>query len=196
MKGYEGYIDRLVELLQGKLKGRRKAQLEAEIKADPKLAEIMAGLKGLLKIGDNLRRSDLNRAVRGLSDRLFADFMRSRRDPESRTGIRVFDSRDIPLPEGVRPATVDTRRLRWQLPKGELEMAVYPITDSAFEVIGQVTGIEADQPVIAEIKTAHGILKAEADPFGLFRFERVPRGSRELILHAGPNRIGSVAFDL
>ena len=196
MNGYEGYIDRLIKLLQGKLKGQRKAQLEAEIKADPRLAEILAGLRGLLKVGGDLRESGLTRAARSLSVKLFEDFMRGRREPGSSAGVRVFDSRHIPLPEGVRPATVDTRHLRWRLPEGELEIAAYPITDSSFELIGQLAGIDTARPVTAEIKTASGALRAETDRFGLFRFERVPRDSRELILRADSVTIGTVTLDL
>lgn len=196
MKRYEGYIDQLIKLLHGKLSRGRKAQLEAEIQADPKLAEILAGLRGLLKVGGDLREADLSRAARSLSARLFEDFMRGRRDPESLAGVRVFDSRHIPLPEGVRPATVDTRRLRWRLPTGELEIAVYPITDSSFELIGQLAGVVADQPVTAEIRTATGVLRAETDRFGLFRFERVPRESRELTIRSGSGSIGSITLDL
>lgn len=196
MNGYEEYIDRLIALIQGKLRGRRKERLEAEIEADPKLAEILAGLKGLLKVGVDLRKIDLSRAARGLSAKLFEDFLRGRRDPASRAGIRIFDSRNIPLPEGVRPATVDTRRLRWRLPEGELEIAVYPITDSSYELIGQLAGIQTDQAVTAEIRTAGGTLTAEADSFGLFRFERVPKESRELIVRTESGPIGSVTLDL
>ncbi len=131
-----------------------------------------------------------------LARRLFADYIRQRQHPDAHLGVRVFDSQVMPLPEGVRPAGVDTRRLRYRLDDLTLELSLYPLTPESHEMIGQIEGVDRTGALTIRLEQGRRRRTTRADRFGLFRFERVEAGSGRLIIESDTGVVGCIYLDV
>jgi hypothetical protein len=104
---------------------------------------------------------------------------------DPRKGVVTFDSKLLPLPEGVRRAGVDTRRLKVNLGEGRLSLSLYPISPKSYRVMGQLHNVEYAEEYAAVIQAAGQSLKACCNSGGVFSFDRVPAGECEISLRRG-----------
>ena len=184
-------IEQLILYHRGELPDAEARILRRKIDTDPELRELYAMVRHMEEGAADLEWPRLADAVEKLSDRLFDDYG-SGKDPMR--GVLVYDSELLPLPEGVRPATVDTRRLRYRLGEFSVDVSLYPVSPESFELVGQVT--EADRSLKISLSRKRGGIKSETDPFGLFRIERVGRGNWELTIADGSRKIGTCRLEI
>jgi hypothetical protein len=185
-------IDMLLKYLRGELSGEEAKRLQSRLKRDRELNELYQLLKQLSRMQKTLKWPQLKSAVEKLSGRLFDDFRKSKR----KHGIMTFDSRLLPVPEGIRPATVDTRRVKCQFDDLSLDMSMYPVTPDSYEVIGQVINIPDDATFMVSLKNRELAFSVTTDRFGMFHFERVPAMEYELSLWRKRKKIGAVTIAL
>ncbi len=188
-------IEQLTALLRGELKGKQKKTLLEELQLDSELSEMFE----LLKKMHEVRHPESNQIIsasKKLSKTLFTDFLKKQLSHKTDFGVRVFDSALLPLPEGVRPASVDTRLLKYHVGEAIVELTVYPITIDSVEIIGQIAGIENNKSikVIAEVNGEKK--EVEVDEFCLFRFERIDIGSCRLLFSSENSKEGIIELEL
>ena len=193
MKHKQPDIELLTRFHRQELSDEETAALEKELQKDPDLAELSELVRRMVEGSADVDWPHIARAVESVSDRMFTDFQRSRKD---KCGVVIYDSKLLPLPSDVRPAAVDSRRLKFRLGDFTLDVSVYPLTPDSFELIGQLT--EKDKSTSFRVSAKCGSTKktAECDQFGLFRFERLTRDEYELSLYDGHELLGTVTIDL
>ncbi len=185
----------LSRFLTGDLPTDRAADIDRLIKSDPEWAAAYRLLRQLQSTGQNLDAATVE-SMSELARRLFSDFKRRQDQHDDRFAIRVFDSQVLPVPDGVRPASVDTRRLRYRLDHLQLELSLYPLTPESYELIGQLEGLESSEPVTIRLEQGRRHTSVKTDQFHLFRFERVETGSCRLVLQSANGVIGFIHLDL
>jgi hypothetical protein len=171
---------KLVDELLAQLDGETGKELKARLSDDPALAEI-ANLLG--RSGDRQDSAEwqkLEASAHLLLKSLLRDAQSAQSDPDGQHGVLVFDSGLLPLPEGVRPATVDTRRLRYQVGKNRLELSLYPVSVKTYELIGQLSDQSNEHGFTVELLGARTRFSATSDRFGVFRFPRITGGKYQL----------------
>ncbi len=107
-------IDKLIRYGPGELSAEDEASVRLGIRRNPESAEIVAILKDMRhEIADSSARR-LLKPAHALLGRMLRDVRKVKRS-RSPHGLLTFDSGLLPLPQGVRPATVETRRMRYRL---------------------------------------------------------------------------------
>ena len=182
-------LNLLFKLRQGKLTAKTKKNLEKEISVNPEMSQAYEFINLLADISEENSQVLLD-ASKKLSKTLYSDFLKKQANPTTRIGIQVYDSSLLPLPEGVRPASVDTRLVRYQLDDIQLELSVYPITVDSVEIIGQLHNVDNTSQISVTIKTPLGTYTVDADEFQLFRFERVDCGDCKIMFKSDTKDIG------
>lgn len=168
----EKYAELLTKLLDGKISRAEKKEFLAATKKDPELAEQYRLALKLQQTGRN-RTSHINPATSKLSQALFSDFIKNQASKIT-YAVRTYDSSFLPLPEGVRPASVDTRSIKYKLGTYHIELTVYPITVDSIEIIGRIEGTPKNATISLKYSSREFTDTISADTFNLFRFERVP----------------------
>ena len=186
----------LIGYLKGGLSRRDKRKAGAMIKSDKDTKELYPVVRELYLNGQGTNWNQVQQAAFKLSARLFKDFLKSRKKRGPAYGITVFDSGILPLPEGVRPATVDTRRVKYRVGDMFLEVSLYPVSIGSYEIIGQISGMEGEAALEVVLKSAGTTFAADTDQFNVFRFPRIPVGKYFLYLVSGNKKIGSVTVEL
>ena len=177
MDNDERQFNRLIDFVQNRLNEEEAKALREQIAADPRLQEIVKMLSSLTKEGKQTGWQKLRDPAHLLLERLLHDARSSSKRPAQNRGIVTFDSQLLPLPEGVRPATVESRRLRYRVGEDSLELSLYPVSMSSYEVIGQLISELNYSSLRAEIRSGKTRLVVEANQFGVFRFPRVQSGA-------------------
>lgn len=184
----------IIDYVRGDLEPDRVPEVEARIQKDPilqRLAELLRAIRAEAVSGD---WRSLKPAAHALLERQLRDRRRKRATTKIEHGITVFDSRLLPLPEGVRPALVDTGHIRYRIGDEILEVSVYPVSVNSFEVIGRFTGI-AERKGTATLRKGKKKYSAETNEFGLFRFPRITRGQYVLEVSCGGEVFGKVDLE-
>ncbi len=169
-------MERLQRYLEGQMEADEKALFEKQLEGDPELRRMLQLQRALAR--ETAEGGDLRQAAKGLIDRFIKDLHRSKE-----TGHRAFltfDSGLLPLPVGIRPASVDSRRLKYAADNIQLEVSVYPASPGSFEVIGQVEGYPSGVTLNITLSRGRTILRETANPFQVFHFARVPQGGYAL----------------
>jgi len=188
-------IDRIVAFLKGELKGQDKAQFIGKMAADADLAEMKAVVEQLLEAGE-LNRSDDAAGGRQLAMSIYRDYIRKLKQPKTSHGVVIFDSWNLPLPEGVREAEVDSRWRSYRFEKFELDISTHPITPDSLQVTGRVNGLDPGTAIMISMKSGKRRYQSEGDPNNIFYFSRLPSGSYILTI-SGPDGIsGVITLDL
>ena len=174
------------ELIQDYADGRVDENREADVRQllarDPEACEFFQTLRALRQQAAPDR--DFRIAVGRLIGR-FVDDLKNRREGGPNRGLLTFDSGFLPLPAGIRPATVDSRRLRYAADALELELSMYPASRETYEIIGQVTGFDQGEILEVELASRQRVLREQSNPFQVFHFVRVPEGAYTLTV-VGP----------
>ncbi|KAA3637767.1 MAG: hypothetical protein DWP97_00280 [Calditrichaeota bacterium] len=189
-------IDEIQKLISGKFRGKKKRELEKIIEADTELKELYIVLKKLFE-SSLLSDKKLTGATRELSGKIYSDFQKAIKLKSKKIGVQIFDSSLLPLPEGIRPAAVDTKTLRYLIDGSSLELTVYPITTDSVEIIG-VVNFENDLQTEVQVvlKTQKEKFISELDQFSLFRFERIPVGKCRISFYMKKKLFGAVEIEI
>lgn len=145
----------------------------------------------LEKTAKGLNKNEEKIAARNLAKKLFSDFTKRKKETE---GVCVFDSALMPLPEGVRPAIVDTRKLKYCFDECELTLSLYPVSIENFEVVGQITGVDSETKLSVLFKRGKQSVKADTDTFHLFSLQRLEKGSYSVSIKREKKIIGTVSI--
>lgn len=192
----EDKVDRLLAYLRGELNKPEAALLEKEIEGDPELKETYALLKELGGESRSIDWSEIDSTIRAISTRLVDDFFKKRADGQPAPGVLVYDSKMLPLPTGVRPASVDVRRLKFKIDEMELMVSLYPVGPRAYEVMGQLTGYSGNESISVSLARGKKTYRTEPDSFQLFHLARVPSGNYRLVLSTASGTIADVDIDI
>jgi len=113
------------------------------------------------------------------------DLKTSGTSDDNRHGLLTFDSGLLPLPAGVRPATVDSRRLKYTAGEHQLEISMYPASPGTLEIIGQVSGYASGTILEVRLEGERRKFTAESNQFQVFHFVRIPAAEYSLSI-SGP----------
>ncbi len=189
-------FDKLIDFIKGRLTPEEQSSLKEQIENDPILQKMIAVIKDMNNEADQIEWQKLKKPSHNLIDRLLKDIKKRKSAGNDKWGINIFDSGLLPLPEGVRPAEVDTRRLKFLVGDGQLELSIYPISPKSFELIGQISGLKQDEAISIELKSGKSLIKSETNQFNLFRISRVPAGKYNLNLLKGRKIAGKIDLEL
>jgi hypothetical protein len=189
-------FDKLIDYIKGQLNSKEHASMKAQIENDPILQKMISVIKGMKNEVDQIEWPKLEKSSHDLFDRLLNDVKKQKSKGNEKRGVNIFDSRLLPLPEGVRPADVDTRRLKFLIGDAQLELSIYPISPKSFELIGQISGLEQVRSLSVELISGKSRITSEANQFNLFRVPRVPAGTYNLNFYDGQNIIGKIDLEL
>jgi len=190
-------IDLMMDYLRGDLSPANRRQAEKLISEDRHKDRLFAIVKRLFLESKKTDWQQARESSLKLASRLFKDYQKSKKRPGANPGINIFDSRMFPLPGGVRPAKVDTSRLKYRVGELTLELSLYPVSTESYELIGQVLDLESDQQLYVKLHSSgKDDFEIAADRFYLFRFDRIPKADYTLELILGNNKIGTVALQL
>jgi len=137
----------------------------------------------------------LRKPARQLIRAILSDHRKRAKQPHR--GIIEFDSSFLPLPEGVRPAAVDVRRLIYRLDGCRVDISLYPLSTEGWELIGQVVEAERDLGDIS-VTVHHGRSQAAytANQFYLFRVPRLEAGKNTLVVKTSHKTLGTIEIDV
>ena len=189
-------IDEIQKLIAGKIHGKKKKELEKLIDSDTELKELYIILK---KLSDSSLSADskLSGATRKLSGKIFTDFQKALTQKSKKLGVQLFDSSLLPLPDGIRPAAVDTKTLRYLIDENSLELTLYPITTDSVEIIGVVNFAQEQQSEVEVVlKTQKEKFKTVLDQFSLFRFDRISTGECRLSFYIKKKLVGAIEIEI
>jgi hypothetical protein len=125
---------------------------------------------------------------KALADAIFENFHKNRRRQDDRDAHLYYDSRAIPLPQGVRPSLMSERRLKYSAGDVTLELSVTPVFPGRFEVTGRFDGAARESTIISRLKGRRTV-RAETDEFGFFTFSSVDPGTYSLHCKVGDKEI-------
>lgn len=139
-----------------------------------------AGLLGLLYgMIDRLDLQQSGMATASLAADIF-DSHNLGKGPGKRNRARLYyDSRLVPLPEGVRPSLVSERRLKYQTGFGELELSIVPVYPGRFEITGRF-GNSKPIPLAEAVLQGRKTSRTGIDKYGFFSFAVVNPGTYTL----------------
>ena len=189
-------FDRLIDYINGRLNQEERSSMKEQIENDPVLQKMITVIKGMKSETDQIEWQKLQKPSHDLIDRMLKDIKRRNIEGNEKSGVNIFDSSLLPLPEGVRRAEVDTRRLKFLIGDAQLELSIYPISPKSFELIGQISGLKESRSISVELKGGKSKITSDANQFNLFRIPRVPSGSYVLILREEREVIGKINFEL
>jgi hypothetical protein len=182
----------LIDYIRGRLDPDKRAEVAERIDKDPALQKLVEMLGGLHDDMRNIDWPEMKPAAHSLLSRQ----LKEKRGGRKKKGITIFDSQLLPLPEGVRPALVDTRRIRYKVDEKLLELSIYPVSLNSFEVIGQLAEAEKSEQLIVIMRLGRKKISTEANEFGLFRFPRLTKGSYILEIRAGDDPVGEFELEI
>lgn len=189
-------IELLLKYIHCKISTEDRRKVAALVKKDRAYAELFASLKELHKEGSMADWEHIHMSAQLISSRIFDDFQKRLNSRRVNHGVRVYDSRVLPLPAGVRPAVVDSRRLKFVIEEINLEISLYPISVDSYEIIGRIAGIKNGSLIRVELISGKTKFIEEADQYYLFRFARVPVMAYTLNIYSDSKIIGKVDIEL
>ncbi len=177
------------ELLQAyvedRLEADRRAEVERLIASDDNIRDMHRLIAALHR--ESRESGDLRQAARGLVQRFLRDFRHNKKDTRGRHGLLTFDSGLLPLPAGIRPATIDSRRLKYTAGDHELEVSMYPGSPGTYEIIGQISGFSTGAELDVRLEHSRRNFTATSNQFQVFHFVRIPAGEYTLLV-SGPDK--------
>jgi len=127
-----------------------------------------------------------------MAQRIFRQYQAGARKarPGKAWAVCILDSLWRPLPAGVRPAVVDTRRLLYVTDGYEIDIETNPASSGHYSLLGHIT--RAGKPVqAAPVTTIIGRKKrqAQTDDLGVFSFHDLPLGEISLTITSGEDTV-------
>ena len=196
MSGKKDKYDLLAEYLKGRLSGDREKQFERMLRDDPELVRMAEFVSDLIRESDDIEWDRLKQPAHSVLGRMLKDYKISQKSKESKQGIVFFDSRDMPLPEDVRPAIVNSRRIKYRIADDVLEISLHPVSPGSYELIGQLSGRQPGEIVEIEIRGNNSAKKVKSNDFQLFRLERIESGNYKMKIYAEKKLIAKIDIEL
>lgn len=196
MAAKDNDMDLLLDYIRGKLDPKRRRQVERDLASDTELRGFVEALRETIEEQGEIDWQALQAPAHELLKRQLQDLKASQAGGGSKQGITTFDSGLLPTPEGIRPATLETRRLRYQLEGATLELSLYPVSPGSYEIIGQLGNGPEDNQLTVVLEVDKKQFVAAANQFNLFRFPRVPARDCRLSLKRGDETIGKIDIKL
>lgn len=184
----------LVCYLKGQLDKEEKQKFEKDLEHDSELAKTAEFLLEFLSESDEIAWEKIKNPAHRIFEHLLSDHKSSKGD--SRHAVVTFDSKYLPLPDGIRPAIADTRRIRYQIGDQALEVSLYPVSPGSFEMIGQLSGHTPGDILRFELRKGKTIIRVQGNTYQLFRFERLPAGKYIMIISKKRKVIAKVDLEL
>ena len=189
-------IEHLRAYLKGKLSGDEAKAVARELHSDPELARLYVVLKGLDHQAEEADSGGLGPAARKLASSLIKEFLGNIKTDGPPRGVPVFDSRLLPIPDGVRPATVDTCRLSYRIDNLEVDLSLYPVSPDRYEMIGQIIGWTGDRLASVQLRSGRQRQSATCDDYGVFRFPTIAVGRHSLAVRHHKKTLGVIQLEL
>ncbi len=196
MSNKKKQFEQLIDYIKGRLSPEECSSMKAQIDKDPILQQMIAVIEEMQDEIDQIEWEKLQKPSHALFDRLLNDIKKRKGEMGDKRGVTIFDSGLLPLAEGVRPAEVDTRRLKYLIGDAQLELSIYPVSPRSYELIGQISGLDQVKSLSVELSGGKSRITAEANQFNLFRICRIPAGKYNLNLLEGRNIIGIINLEL
>ena len=189
-------FEKIAAYLQGQLGADERNAIKKKIEQDPVLRSFIDASRELIdEVGDGYWKQ-VEPSVHALLSRQLQELKQARKNPRRQYGITTFDSKLLPVPEGVRPATVDSRRIKIQLRDGQLDLSLYPVSTGSFEIIGQILDWQSTQVMTMVLESRSAKLAAETNQFHLFQFPRVPCGKYTLKIKDGRSVVAAIDLEI
>ncbi|MCK5126999.1 MAG: hypothetical protein KAR42_12150 [candidate division Zixibacteria bacterium] len=187
---------KIAAYLQGKLKANEKKATEKEIAQNPVLKTLIEmSLDWKSELADK-NWQQAGKSVHALLSKQLDEIKAAEKNTQWMRGITTFDSKLLPIPEGVRPATVDTRRIKIQLGNSQLDISLYPVSTGSYELIGQLIDWNSVDIHTIVLKGSNQSLSADTNQFQLFQFPRVSAGHYSMKVKLGRKIIAVIDLDL
>ncbi len=201
-------VEELIRLAQDQLDPSSKEALQKRLAQDKDLQALYEIVLSMYQ----RRKEELDEILREAQDavvsketaesamrqglRIFDDLRLRRKDPTRLRGIAVTDSADTPTPAGVRKSAVDTRRLKYRLPEGEVHLELLPVSFESYDMTGIVTHKTHSGPFNIALRTGKRVRKTTTDEVNLFQLARVASGRHEIELFFGAELIGTITLEI
>lgn len=195
MKKYQEEIELLVGYLNGKLDKAETDRVESLLQSEPEFKKLHDMMVDLHVKGTDPDVSVTVDSARRLSNRMIRDHLKNRAS-DFVQGVTIYDSSVLPLPEGVRPATVDTRQIRYRLGTHDVELSLYPVTPSSYELIGHVSIENQGKEFEISLKAGKKTFKTTSDKHDVFRFARIDIDRYVMVIRSHGEEIGRIDLDL
>jgi hypothetical protein len=181
---------------EGRFKKMKRKRNRKTEEINPEEPRLMAMMSDLRKEAEQIEWSKIKSSAHSIMEKLLKDYKASKKARGGKRGIAIFDSKLLPLPEGVRPAAVDTRRMKFQIDNSFLEISMYPVSPGSCEIVGLLTNSQIEGVLSVDLigkKTKQSVTTNE---FHLFRIPRVEFGSYILRILNGRKLVARVKLDL
>jgi hypothetical protein len=189
-------LDMILQYLGDRLPADLQKALDERRHRDAAFSDLCRLIEQLLAFGQAGRDFKLDPVVQSIVVRRFHETRIALAETKFDRGVVTFDSRDLPLPHGVRPAQVTTARLTYQLGDRQVILMTTPVSPNSSELIGQIHHEKRSGQYTIRLKAAGRTLTVYSDKHGLFRFARVPHGRLKLIITGEPHRPGELTLEL
>ncbi|MCK5126963.1 MAG: hypothetical protein KAR42_11970 [candidate division Zixibacteria bacterium] len=166
------------------------------ISGDDDLRRVIRQLSAIYDENSSIDWEKIKSPAHEVFRNLLKDIKSAKSSRDNNVAVRVFDSSLLPLPEGVRPAGVDTRRIKYIVNDQFVELSLYPVSPGSYEVIGQITGTFANEGFSAYMEHTNKNFSVIVNDCGVFRFPRVPVGKYSLTITNETQTIARVELDL
>ena len=196
MKDHIKDVESIIEYLAGKMSPRERERFEARLAADNELSEMYKLVRSLREKSLQTSGRDDAVALRELSVDMFRAFQKAGRGKDVPRALKVYDSKTLPLPTGVRPSLASARRVKYRSESLAVNIAMYPVSLHSYEIIGQISGLESSQPFQIKLKGTRETFRAESDQSHLFIFPRVPAGKYDLTVMSHGKVMSVIDIDL
>ncbi|MBD3219091.1 MAG: hypothetical protein GF310_12520 [candidate division Zixibacteria bacterium] len=186
----------LTDYLKGRLSGDDKKRFENLLGEDSELRRTADYVADLMRESDDIEWDKFKDPAHSVFRSLLKDYKSAQKKEDSKQGIIFFDSGNMPLPEGVRPATVNTRRLKYRIGADILEISLHPVSPASYELIGHLSGQKPGRILEIEFISGKSIKKVKSNKFQLFRLARIESGSYKIKISDGEEVIAKIDIEL
>ena len=187
---------RITDLLEGRLTEEKRSLMGQQNVKDPALRRLIDFITALKDEARDIDWEQIQDSVHGLIERQLQQLKKTRGKSKRKQGIIVFDSQLLPLPQGVRPATVSARRLKFLIDDEALEMALYPISINSYEIIGQLPAAMVREGRTLDLRGRSEKYSCPVNDMGIFRFPRVSTGEYKMLIRGKRAIVAEVNLEI
>ena len=179
MKNNEQKYELLLKFVRSELDKKESDKVKKMLDSDREFRKMYDVLKnyGADRLKDNI--AELMPSLRQISINMFREYHKPGREDNIERGLPIFDSRVMPIPQGVRPSVTNSRRLKYKFKGMELEVSLYPISLYSYELIGQFSGVEGKNYQI-ELVGKKFRQTSQTDELCMFTFARIPSNEYQI----------------
>ncbi len=184
--------DRLLEVYLAREDFADRAELLRRLRVDSSFRRVLIDLLEIRAddaAGWDAVMPAARELARGIIDSVVKDGQRN-------AGVITYDSSLLPLPDGVRSAGVDTRRLKVDLNGGRLSVSLYPVTPKSYRVMGRLHDVESPEDFTAVLNAQSKTVRARCNEGGVFILDRVPAGTCDITLRRGQELVSKFTVSI